>query len=130
MRPKWGKYKELLYSTEKHGGKLVSLETPLWLFTCAGVLEGSSIGYKSSDLLASDRIFLHLLGMAMWRKGSPASFCLSRYAPPLCRPVRHAGNGDKSLVSAGFIIPGDITAAMPLELRMLNCAAQSVPNKK
>ncbi|KAK5622620.1 hypothetical protein CRENBAI_000472 [Crenichthys baileyi] len=62
--------------------------------------------------------------MALWRKSSPASFCLSRYAPPLRRPVRHTGNGNKSLLSAGFIIPGDIIAAMSVELRMFNSATK------
>ncbi|KAK5618605.1 hypothetical protein CRENBAI_015416 [Crenichthys baileyi] len=62
--------------------------------------------------------------MAVWRKRSPVSFFLSRYAPPLRRPVRHAGNGNESLFSAGFIILGDVRAAMSVELRMFNCATK------
>ncbi|MEQ2236278.1 hypothetical protein ILYODFUR_010937 [Ilyodon furcidens] len=62
--------------------------------------------------------------MAMWSKSSPASFCLSRYAPPMHHPVRHAGNGNESLFSTGFIIPGDVRAATSVELHMLNCAAK------
>ncbi|MEQ2316148.1 hypothetical protein AMECASPLE_029763 [Ameca splendens] len=64
--------------------------------------------------------------MAVWRKGSPVSFCLSRYAPPLCRPVRHAGNANQRLFSSGFIIQGDVRATMLVELRMLYCTAQPV----
>ncbi|MEQ2301563.1 hypothetical protein AMECASPLE_037330 [Ameca splendens] len=64
--------------------------------------------------------------MALWNKSSPASFCLSRYAPPLRHPVRYAGNGNDRLFSAGFIIPGDVRAATSVELRMSNCAAQPV----
>ncbi|KAK5604433.1 hypothetical protein CRENBAI_017445 [Crenichthys baileyi] len=41
-------------------------------------------------------------------------------APPLRCPVRHAGNGNESLFSTGFIIPGDVRAATSVELRMLN----------
>ncbi|MEQ2220490.1 hypothetical protein ILYODFUR_006047 [Ilyodon furcidens] len=40
----------------------------------------------------------------------------------ICASVRHAGNGNESLFSAGFIIPGDFRAAMSVELRMSNCA--------
>ncbi|MEQ2243718.1 hypothetical protein ILYODFUR_009706 [Ilyodon furcidens] len=62
--------------------------------------------------------------MALWSKSSPASFCLSRYAPPLRRPVRHAGNGHETLFTAGFTILGDVRAAMSVELRMFNCATK------
>ncbi|KAK5617227.1 hypothetical protein CRENBAI_010335, partial [Crenichthys baileyi] len=55
------------------------------------------------------------------KKGSPASFSLSRYAPPMRLPMRHAGNGNESLFSTGFIIPGDSRAATSVELRMSNC---------
>ncbi|MED6251834.1 hypothetical protein ATANTOWER_003517 [Ataeniobius toweri] len=54
---------------------------------------------------------------------SPASFCRSRYASLLRCPMRHAGNGNESLVSTGFIILGDVRAATPVELRMSNCTA-------
>ncbi|MEQ2289038.1 hypothetical protein AMECASPLE_029120 [Ameca splendens] len=58
---------------------------------------------------------------------SPASFCRSRYAPPLRRPVRHIG---KTLFPQLFIAPMTSASmsitAMNAELRMLNCAAQSV----
>ncbi|MED6291811.1 hypothetical protein CHARACLAT_027463 [Characodon lateralis] len=67
-------------------------------------------------LYETDSSFQGLPGMVMWRKSLPASFCLSRYAPPLPRPVRHAGNGNKSLFSAGFIIPGDVRAVTSVEL--------------
>ncbi|MEQ2173292.1 hypothetical protein GOODEAATRI_030630 [Goodea atripinnis] len=64
--------------------------------------------------------------MALWRKGSPASFCLSRYAPQLCRTMRHAGNGNISLVSEGFIILGDVRVPTLVELFMSNCTAYLV----
>ncbi|MEQ2282021.1 hypothetical protein AMECASPLE_036253 [Ameca splendens] len=70
--------------------------------------------------------FQALPGMAVWSKSSPACFCLSRYAPPMRHPVTHAGNGNKSLFSTGFIIPGDVRAATSVELLMFNCAAQPV----
>ncbi|MEQ2286146.1 hypothetical protein AMECASPLE_039219 [Ameca splendens] len=57
--------------------------------------------------------------MALWRKSLPATFYLSRYAPPLRCPMRN-------LFSTGFIIPGDIRAATSVELLMSNCAAQPV----
>ncbi|MEQ2201072.1 hypothetical protein XENOCAPTIV_007182 [Xenoophorus captivus] len=75
-------------------------------------------------LYQTDSSFQALPGMAVLSKSSPASFSLSRYAPPLRCPVRHVGNGNESLFSAGFIIPGDIRAAMSVELRMFNCATK------
>ncbi|MEQ2293729.1 hypothetical protein AMECASPLE_036453 [Ameca splendens] len=60
------------------------------------------------------------------KTNSSASFCRSRYASPLCRPVRHAGNGNEGLISTGFIIRDDVRAATSVELRMSNCAAQPV----
>ncbi|MEQ2257588.1 hypothetical protein ILYODFUR_036252 [Ilyodon furcidens] len=84
---------------------------PLWVFTCAGVSVRCSIGYESSDLLVSDRFPAFKL-FRVWlvdeKSNLPASFCCCRYAPPLHCPVRHAGNGNKRLVSAGFIIPGAV----------------------
>ncbi|MEQ2172187.1 hypothetical protein GOODEAATRI_018553 [Goodea atripinnis] len=75
-------------------------------------------------LYQTDSSFQALPGMALWSKRSPASFYLSRYAPPLCRPMRHAGSGKESLFSAGFIIPGDVRAVMSVELRMFNCVTK------
>ncbi|MEQ2248839.1 hypothetical protein ILYODFUR_023157 [Ilyodon furcidens] len=60
----------------------------------------------------------------LWTKCVISSFCLSRNASLLRRPVRHAGNGNESLFSSGFIIPSDIRAAMSVELRMFNCATK------
>ncbi|MED6271811.1 hypothetical protein CHARACLAT_024158, partial [Characodon lateralis] len=52
-----------------------------------------------------------------------------RYAPPLRRSVRHAGNDNESMVSAGFIAlmtsASMSSTATNAELRMLNTAAQS-----
>ncbi|MED6256338.1 hypothetical protein ATANTOWER_024178 [Ataeniobius toweri] len=60
--------------------------------------------------------FQALPGMALWSKSSPVSLCLSRYGLPLCRPVRHAGNGNETLFSACFTILGDVRAALSVEL--------------
>ncbi|MEQ2238689.1 hypothetical protein ILYODFUR_035779 [Ilyodon furcidens] len=63
--------------------------------------------------------------MALWSKSSPASFCLSRYAPPMRRPVRQAGNGPKTLHLSRFMLP--VTS----ELRMSKCATKmDDPNKQ
>ncbi|MED6268084.1 hypothetical protein CHARACLAT_018676 [Characodon lateralis] len=62
--------------------------------------------------------------MALWSKSSPASFCLSRYAPPLRPPVRHAGHGNKTFPLGGFII--SVTSELR---RLLSCACSNVRPK-
>ncbi|MEQ2298859.1 hypothetical protein AMECASPLE_009624 [Ameca splendens] len=62
--------------------------------------------------------------MALWSKSSPASFCLSRYAPPLRPPVRHAGHGNETFPLGGFIIP-----VMSELRRLLSCACSTVRPK-
>ncbi|KAK5620443.1 hypothetical protein CRENBAI_023969 [Crenichthys baileyi] len=52
--------------------------------------------------------------MALWSKSSPASFCLSRYAPPLRCPVRPAGNGHETSSPVGFTVPVSIWLLRPL----------------
>ncbi|MED6261622.1 hypothetical protein ATANTOWER_007690 [Ataeniobius toweri] len=44
--------------------------------------------------------------------------------------MRHAGNGNESLFSAGFIIPVDVRAATSVKLHMSNCPAQPVYSPK
>ncbi|MEQ2223257.1 hypothetical protein ILYODFUR_034850 [Ilyodon furcidens] len=49
---------------------------------------------------------------------------LSLQISTLRRPVRHAGNGNKSVFSVGFIILGDVRATMCVELCMFNCVTK------
>ncbi|MED6237843.1 hypothetical protein ATANTOWER_023508 [Ataeniobius toweri] len=88
-----------------------------WTQTSVGfhlrrVSAGSLIGYESPDLLVSNRIPAFKL-FQEWPCGgkgnSPASFCRSRYAPPLCRPMRHAGNGGENFASSAFYSSDDIS---------------------
>ncbi|MEQ2242140.1 hypothetical protein ILYODFUR_032805 [Ilyodon furcidens] len=90
------------------------------------------LNMKLNDFNSQQNLLTFLLssssrnGRVEEESNSHASFCRSRYVPPLLRPVRHTGIGNKSLFSVSFIIPGDARAATSVELCMLNCATQSV----
>ncbi|MEQ2296785.1 hypothetical protein AMECASPLE_028076 [Ameca splendens] len=58
--------------------------------------------------------------MALWSKSSPASFCLSRYEPPLRCPSRQAGNGNET-ASQPVYAPSDVRAATPAKA---NCVPE------
>ncbi|MEQ2282720.1 hypothetical protein AMECASPLE_003676 [Ameca splendens] len=72
---------------------------------------------------------LSLPDMAVWRKSLPASF-VSRYPPPMRSPERHAGNGNKSSFSAGFIVLGDVRAAASVEVCLFNCPTKMDDSNK
>ncbi|MEQ2302924.1 hypothetical protein AMECASPLE_011633 [Ameca splendens] len=64
--------------------------------------------YESSDLLVSDRFQLSSAS-GNGEKGSPANFSLSRYAPPLHRPMRHTGNGGLKVCFFSFYSSDDVS---------------------
>ncbi|MEQ2309213.1 hypothetical protein AMECASPLE_036173 [Ameca splendens] len=123
IRPKRGKYEKPLRSTESTKG-LLGNKTSVVFHLCR---RGLRSVHESSDLLVSDRIpaFKLFLGCAEKKKVTRLRVSV---APDmrLHRPVKHAGNGNESLFSTGFIIPGDVRAATSVELRILNCVAQLV----
>ncbi|MED6240841.1 hypothetical protein ATANTOWER_029221 [Ataeniobius toweri] len=61
--------------------------------------------------------------MALWSKSSPASFCLSRYAPPLLS-CETGWKWHRNFISSGFYTLGDVRAAMSVELRVSKCATK------
>ncbi|KAK5606081.1 hypothetical protein CRENBAI_000788, partial [Crenichthys baileyi] len=53
-----------------------------------------------------------------------ASFCLSRYAPPLRCPVRHAGYGNDTFPLGRIILL--VTSELRRHQRLLSCACEKV----
>ncbi|MEQ2173677.1 hypothetical protein GOODEAATRI_034590 [Goodea atripinnis] len=68
--------------------------------------------------------------MALWSKSLPASFCLSRYAPPLLS-CETGWKWHRNFISSGFYTLGDVRAATSVELRVSKCATKmDGPNTK
>ncbi|MED6249424.1 hypothetical protein ATANTOWER_013832 [Ataeniobius toweri] len=61
--------------------------------------------------------------MALWRKSSPASSCLTRNAPPMRCPAT-GGKWPRNSASQPVYTPSDVRAATSVELRASKCATK------
>ncbi|MED6281874.1 hypothetical protein CHARACLAT_026313 [Characodon lateralis] len=86
--------------------KLISLEIkPLWVSTCPGCTNRLTFLYQTDfQLLSSSGN-----GWMEEKTNSPASFCRSRYAPLLRRPLRQAGNGGLKVGFFSFYSSDDVS---------------------